>query len=201
MFHSLDKVTSTAIHVLPTILCYVQRWLKKDGPMCSGGKGSPETCAPFVWSRDVIAFPLMAYLVWQVFYIIITEVIERKVFEADYNVMTSLRWITRDRKNPMTMGVTAICRKLGIFERGEFFDSETWKTKGIFWTSQFIYTAATISPVKLLFDNFVLNTVSSEFLKKKVLVMMMIFFLIFFLLGRPFVCILLFYLERRELLL
>ena len=53
----------------------------------------------------------------------------------------------------ISRGVAGVCRKIGVFREDEFFDSETWKTKIIFWSSQFIYTVLTIWPVKFLFDS------------------------------------------------
>ena len=116
MFHSLDKVTSTAIHILPTMLCYVKRW---------ESSAMVQTSASLAWWQDVFQNPLCMYLGWQALYIFITEFAN----DIDHSVMTSLRWITRDRKNPMTRGVAGVCRKIGVFREDEFFDSETWKTK------------------------------------------------------------------------
>ena len=52
--------------------------------------------------------------------------------------MTSLVWITSDRKNPLTVGVVQLCRYAGIFQKDEFFDSAQLRRKSSFGRLNFV---------------------------------------------------------------
>ena len=147
VFHSLDKVTSIAIHLLPGLLTYVERW-SNESKMCP-----PEDTACSLGFSGALAEPLVFYIIWQLLYILKTEVIDRERMLADPSIQTSLRWLTRDAKNPMHKMAKPICRTLGILGEDEQFDPEALKTKMVFWVGQLIFIFITLLPTAWLFAN------------------------------------------------
>ena len=149
VFHSLDKVTSIVIHLLPGLLTFIQRW-SVDGKMCPPENYTNECSLGITGS---ILEPLLFYSAWQAMYIMKTEVIDRKRFLADPSLQTSLRWLTRDKKNAMHRISKKVCRIIGVLKADEDFDPEALKTKFVFWTGQLIFTVITLLPTHFLFGN------------------------------------------------
>lgn len=155
VFHSLDKVTSIVIHLLPGLLTFIQRW-SVDGKMCPPENYTNECSLGITGS---ILEPLLFYSAWQAMYIMKTEVIDRKRFLADPSLQTSLRWLTRDKKNAMHRISKKVCRIIGVLKADEDFDPEALKTKFVFWTGQLIFTVITLLPTHFLFGNEQFHTV------------------------------------------
>ena len=59
---------------------------------------------------------------------------------ADPEIVTSLRYLSRDEKNSMNQLATIACRKLGLLKKGEPFDPETKLSKMVFVVAQLFYT-------------------------------------------------------------
>lgn len=150
VFHSLDKVTSIAIHLLPALLTYLERWSDQNA-MCP-----QETC--FIGFAGAFAEPLLFYTFWQILYIVKTEIVDRERMLADPNIQTSLRWLTRDSKNVMHKLAKAVCRTIGVLKPDEDFDPEALKTKIVFWIGQLLFTLVTLLPTPFLFANHAANT-------------------------------------------
>jgi len=153
VFHSLDKVTSIAIHLLPGLLTYLERW-NENGRMCS--KAEKDTCR--IGIQGALLEPLLFYMCWQCLYILKTEVMDRKIMLANPNIQTSMRWLTRDSKNPMHKIAKKVCRNIGVLSPEEDFDPESLKTKCVFWTGNFIFIIITLLPIPILFANVKANT-------------------------------------------
>jgi hypothetical protein len=152
VFHSLDKVTSIAIHLLPALLTYLERW---SGPsaMCPQ---ETETCS--IGFAGAFVEPLLFYAFWQILYIVKTEIVDRERMIADPNIQTSLRWLTRDSKNVLHKIAKAVCRTLGVLQPDQEFDPEALKTKIVFWIGQLCFTVVTLLPTPFLFGNHAANT-------------------------------------------
>lgn len=119
VFHSLDKMTSFAIHFLPALCTYVQRWSLSEH----------KTQPSFSLSTCLLG-PLGFYLGWQFCYTIVFDVIMQENFRKDESLESALRWFTRkDKHSALTVGALVACRKLRIFQPSEEFDSFLWKTK------------------------------------------------------------------------
>lgn len=96
VFHSLDKMTSMFIHILPALVMFSQRWhdhlSHKQFPFFEEMETSITTTLfdfyinPFIW-----------YLVWQIGYLIKTELYSKKKLEYNTSIMTSLRWMVRKK--------------------------------------------------------------------------------------------------------
>lgn len=178
VFHSLDKMTSFYIHFIPAFLSFCQRWYTNDNGvrkhaydlgfvMCrdedvdaSSTVGTTtRLCASGCSLREWIVVPLMMYVGWQVFYLLVTEVILAEHIRKDSEISTSVRWLASDRKNAFNKLTKHVCRTCGILGPEEEFDGDSYKTKAVFVATQFIYTVLTFLPVKFCFEYFEVHAV------------------------------------------
>lgn len=90
VFHSLDRVTSSYIHVLPPIFAFVVRWfppptldLGDAGFECHASVGCVVPALPFVSSMlSALAF----YVAWQGFYLLYTELLFPPALQRDTSI-------------------------------------------------------------------------------------------------------------------
>ncbi len=71
VFHSLDKVTSVYIHILPALLTYVWRWFPENWEFfqaACGGEGADMAHCTLSYT-DWFVYPLAFYIGWQIFYL------------------------------------------------------------------------------------------------------------------------------------
>ena len=68
-------------------------------------------------------YPLASYVLWQMFYLFVTEVCCRRHIEENPDVSTSMRWLSADRKN----GFNKFCKMVRfVYSRAFlFFDHQT----------------------------------------------------------------------------
>jgi hypothetical protein len=137
VFHSLDKITSVYLHAFPSLLM-----------MDLHRNRDPD---PGRWWVSFWLMPLLAYSLWQGLYYYKTEVLDRSRLDRDPRLVTSLRWLSRDKKNGMHRLVRGLMVRWGVMAKNEEFAPESVKTKVIFMASQLVYTAVTLLPVPLLF--------------------------------------------------
>jgi hypothetical protein len=96
-------------------------------------------------------YAIVGYVFWQVCYYVKTEVMDRLKLDSDPRKLTSLRWLSKDLKNPLCKGILLLCRKIGVFGKDEVFNSDTFKTKFIFMFSQGVYTILTFAVTPFLY--------------------------------------------------
>lgn len=101
------------------------------------------------WMDFVLA--AIGYIFWQICYFAKTEIVDRRKLDEQPTLLTSLRWLSADRKNSFARMVVGICRKIGVYGREEHPDSATLKTKLVFMSAQFLYTVMTFMPTILLY--------------------------------------------------
>ena len=82
VFHDLARLTSIAIHYLPAMVTYNLRW-----------RSNLELSQSLSIMTGII-YPLIFYFVWQLLYLIITEVFKKDLIYED-GYMTSTRWLTQ----------------------------------------------------------------------------------------------------------
>lgn len=152
VFHSLDKVTSIAIHILPALLTYLERW-NENGKMCTLPNNECK-----IGIQGALLEPLVFYMFWQFLYILKTEVMDRQVMLANPQIQTSLRWLTRDAKNPMHIIAKKVCRSIGVLAPTEEFDPESLKTKCVFWIGNLLFVVLTLLPIPILYQSVTAHT-------------------------------------------
>ena len=86
--------------------------------------------------------------------IFIAEIIFHDALEGDPEMITSLRYMARSKKNPLNKLVTSFCRKIGILKPDEEVNSEQTKTKIIFLITQLIYTIISLLPAAFVYRNY-----------------------------------------------
>lgn len=149
VFHSVDKVTSTYLHLFPAILTWCRRLGEESA-------GTQQTTAVVVdgadYYRGQLLLPLEFYLIWQVTYLLQTEVIDKDIIDQDPEISTSLRYMTAASKSGVNKAALRISRKLGIMSPTETFVPVTIKVKLIFVVYQFIYTLILFSVTSLVYS-------------------------------------------------
>ena len=127
VFHSTDKMTSIFIHILPSLVTFCHRWeshlVNRDFPFYEEIDGTLLDI-----SKDFVIVPFCYYVVWQIIYLIKTEVVSKGKLEYNTEIMTSLRWLTRKKDS-------ASYKLLSVF--GEHNQLPT------FVSIQAVYTVAT----------------------------------------------------------
>ena len=159
VFHDYDKITSVYIHFLPCVLYYTGRWYGHDS--VSSLHSANESCkAPgaVATSYDKLAYSdflvaALGYLFWQICYFAKTEIMDKIKLDARPDLLTSLRWMSSDKKNFFAKFVLITCRKFGLLRSDEHFDSNSTKTKMIFMGAQFLYSIMTFVPTILLYNS------------------------------------------------
>jgi hypothetical protein len=121
VFHSLDKVTSCYIHILPPLLAYCQRWLPTAAAVSSAGWALPPHNAADAFQLtfyNTWATPIALYLVWQLVYLAITELFPSKLLQDD-TVMTSLRYFAHPKscKKGAPAMMASLARKIGFLRK------------------------------------------------------------------------------------
>lgn len=142
VFHSMDKMTSMFIHILPPLVTFSQRWgdhlSRKEFPFYEKMEGTIISNMKEFW-----LIPFGYYILWQTIYLIKTEVISKKKLEYNTEMMTSLRWMTRKKSS-------SSYKLLSIF--GEHNQLPT------FVLIQAVYTFITFLIVPLLWHSFWLHS-------------------------------------------
>lgn len=149
VFHSLDKMTSLFIHIIPALLSFAQRWYT-NGTVKNDD--SSTIVMRFVMCNDDcklsmmewFGWPLVSYVTWQFLYLFITECACRRTLERDQDIQTSMRWLSADRKNGFNKFCKKICRKLGILGPKEEFNGSSFSSFLSFFSPSFISHNATI---------------------------------------------------------
>jgi hypothetical protein len=73
------------------------------------------------------------------------------LLDSDPEIVTSLRYLSQDTRNPLTKAVTKALRKLGLIGPDESLDPASLLTKTVFVVVQFLYTTLLMLPGYFLF--------------------------------------------------
>ena len=77
--------------------------------------------------------------------------------QADEDIVNSLRYLAKDKKNGFRNLIIAILESAGVKGKDEVFDPDTLKTKIVFVVSQLVYTVVTILPTPFLYRSYYLS--------------------------------------------
>lgn len=148
VFHDLEKVSSVFIHIMPPLLSFCQRWY----PHLTGAPPPPYLDTGITFAH-FMALPLGFYLLWQLLYYYKTEVMDAPKLEADPEIETSLRYMTRRPEGPLYDLVLSIARMVGYMGPHEKLTDNGAKTKMLFMSAQLVYTIVTLLPTPLMYTN------------------------------------------------
>lgn len=148
-FHSVDRMTSFFMHVLPAVVTYCERWHGGEDIFCDGGSYG---CT--YGFQEAFVDPLVGYVIWQSAYLLITEVIYAEKLDLDPELITSMRWLANDHKNSFNKIALKIARGVRFFSPQENFTTVSpIKVKFVMVMFQAIYTWVLIVPCVFIFSN------------------------------------------------
>ena len=147
VFHDIDKVTNLFLHAFPGILIHMYRWnyIKNELPIKAGDKEDTLSLT------TGLAWPLVLYGIWQISYILITNVF-LYYYLKDKSVVTSCRYYMKGKgKQRIFKLMEELLIRLKIMKLGEQLDPDTILGKAVFIFLQLGYTILTIAPVHLTY--------------------------------------------------
>merc|ERR1719289_806744 len=149
VFHSLDKLTSFFLHAFPPLTVHLFRW----GLIQNKHIKLEDT----LWDAESFWAAVGLYLVWQIGYWVITEVLLAPSLARDPTLITSIRYLASDKKNGFRNFVMSVMVELGVHQKGDPLDPDGLKAKLVFGITQLIYTLITISPTLFFFSSYALS--------------------------------------------
>ncbi|KAI8331542.1 hypothetical protein BC941DRAFT_438663 [Chlamydoabsidia padenii] len=152
VFHSLDKVTSVFIHIMPALVTYVIRWLPQLHPSTESGQIYRDQHFPGLTAadntmsfKDCMISSTVAYLIWQGLYFVFIMVKRREKIEAGLRV-TSYSWLLNDTTS-----------KKSLIQKAAYVCGPAHKAK-MFMLLQLVYNLVTSIPTYFMFKYFWLHT-------------------------------------------
>ena len=115
--------------------------------------------ADWVFIHDRSYLPIFCDIFQSIINIFFTEVVLKSRLDADQDLITSIRYLTRDKKYSLNKILKKFCQKHGYLGPNEDFDSESVLAKTVFVVSQVIYTVVTILHPPILFTSYYLSCV------------------------------------------
>ncbi|EYU28355.1 hypothetical protein ABFS82_12G126100 [Erythranthe guttata] len=101
VFNSMDKIVSVFIHLLPGLVFFTIRWWDPVFFEAMHPEGTAHRASwPYVENKSYLwtwlfIVPLVAYIVWQLLYFLIVDVLRRQRLLRDPEVMTSYRELSK----------------------------------------------------------------------------------------------------------
>jgi len=139
VFHDLDKLTSVFIHMFPPLVTFSMRWFPVNGDLSRVCMDKDCKMSSYYAFFLTMAF----YSVWQIIYILKTELIDKHKLDNDKEIMTSARWMTEVKPHP----IYKFLLQIGM----------NFQPYILLAGVQFIYTILTLLPIILVFENFELH--------------------------------------------
>lgn len=134
VFHSLDKMTSLFIHISPTLTVTTLKWYSEDKYTTCPTEKDGDDCNLNI--NSIVLYPIVAYLLWQVMYIVWVDLIRKKHVEKN-KLATSYNWLVERRKQ-------------GLWYRLMNILGPDWN-KPMFILLQFCYTILVMLPCYLFY--------------------------------------------------
>jgi len=110
-----------------------------------------------LWDAESFWAAVGLYLVWQIGYWVITEVLLAPSLARDPTLITSIRYLASDKKNGFRNFVMSVMVEVGVHKKGDPLDPDGLKAKLVFGITQLIYTLITISPTLFFFSSYALS--------------------------------------------
>ena len=145
VFHSMDKVTSSYIHILPAIVTYAIRWHPTaTQSVALFATADSQSVADLSLVQDIIfGYAMIIYAGWQIVYLLKTEFFDREKLDKDDAISTSFRMLTK------------IYQGTKLYDFVNFFGPHGLLP--MFVLTQLGYTLATYLPTYWLYSNHTLH--------------------------------------------
>jgi hypothetical protein len=141
VFHSLDKMTSIAIHISPPLTMYAMRWLSTTNSAFSG------TSATELWIAEPFLCGALVYMLWQAAYAYFI-LVQRADKVYKHGHATSFTWLLADyMKNKQDLFLTRVFQKV-----------PSGAQPLLFMLVNFVYALVTSIPTILYYRYFWLHT-------------------------------------------
>jgi hypothetical protein len=152
VFHSLDKMTSTAIHIIPPLTTYAIRWCSFDDKN-SYVPSYPKFSNQFEGSIDIGLFmpivnAIIVYVFWQVIYYYFIFIRRSQKVFTDNSHATSFTYMLADHMK----------HKKDSFLVGLFLKTKPVYQPFLFMGLNLGYAVITLLPTGLLYRNFYIHT-------------------------------------------
>lgn len=102
VFHDIDKLTSLFIHIYPPLVVFCERWYIRADTIDAI---SPSELGLGVSLKHGLFVPIVFYILWQVFYSLKTDFLDRHKLDNDPDMITSSRWLSEIRPHPLYLMV------------------------------------------------------------------------------------------------
>jgi hypothetical protein len=146
VFHSMDKVISIFIHLMPALTLHALHW--HPASLCAAqppGWGASDGLSVGDW----LGMPLLVYALWQAAYVLCVDVGLGPAMARDKRLQTSCRVLTAKPHGGAARAALRGLRALRVFGSAEEYDADTTKTKAVFIAAQATFTTVTLVPVGL----------------------------------------------------
>jgi len=141
VFHDLDKTTSVAIHIFPPLVTFSLRWYPPNGDFSLVCTEPDCSLSPYY----AITLALVFYAIWQVLYLVKTEIFDKEKISNDTEIMTSVKWMTEVKPHP----IYKLMLKKGLAP----------SPVAALTLVQAIYTMLTLIPIIPIFQHFELHCI------------------------------------------
>eukprot|EP01029_Cantina_marsupialis_P012184 TRINITY_DN2691_c0_g2_i1.p1 TRINITY_DN2691_c0_g2~~TRINITY_DN2691_c0_g2_i1.p1 ORF type:complete len:430 (+),score=95.83 TRINITY_DN2691_c0_g2_i1:94-1383(+) len=143
VFHNLDKLTSLFIHIGPPLVTLTHKYYR-----------APDMEYPSLFSSQVLVSAMVIYTVWQICYLLITQIL----FTRSEEYGTSIRHFCRTRNGTYEM-FRSLFTKMGALKPGEHIYAHEIKGQLIFVCGQLVYTTVALLPAFIVCWNRALQSI------------------------------------------
>jgi len=141
VFHDLDKLTSVFIHMFPPLVTFAMRWYPPQGDFSLVCTEPDCNLSPYF----AFTLSILFYSIWQILYLVKTEMIDKLKLQSDKNIMTSVRWMSEVKPHPIYRF---------MLKKGINLSPPTALT-----LVQGVYTILTLVPIIPIFEHFELHCI------------------------------------------
>jgi len=135
VFHDLDKLTSLFIHIMPPLVSHVFRFLLSSDPQFMFATPSPKQAL----TRTDFIYMVFFYALWQFFYWLKVEVVDKRKLENDKTIVTSAKWLSEYQPHPVYVSLK---------RRFPFITPQ-----GTLIATQLVYTGLTLLLIPFMYNN------------------------------------------------
>lgn len=130
VLYDVDKLTSTALHILPPFTAFVQRFHQGDHSVCAADE-------PMTLQDHINGW--IYFTVWQAGYFLLIEVILKKKIRGDPELWTSVRWMFKNHDSMTSKMLHWPFRMCGIIGKDHFMTAHSMRGRLSYVLCQLIF--------------------------------------------------------------